>query len=277
MPKAYVHLLEAVHYRRDAFVNGFARLGYIVERGTPAVPLAPDDVVVIWNKTARSAQALRMARKNGAAVLVAENGYFGKDANGHQPYALALDGHNGSGRWYAPDSSRLDRLNVPFEPLRAPGMGKVLIADQRGIGSQKMRSPPKFGVQMLERLTHHQPFRQIELRAHPGRHAAGVSLERDLEDCDALVVWSSNCATLALQKGIPVHYCAPAIASAGAAKPFMPSLRASFTETERREAFSNMAWAQWFLDEIASGEAMRTLLDVYAGKLPSVSPGIDLA
>lgn len=278
MPKAYVHLLDAVHYRRDAFVNGFSRLGYIVERGAPAVPLAPDDVAVIWNKTARSAQTLRMARKSGAAVMVAENGYFGKDANGHQPYAIALDGHNGSGRWYAPDASRLERLGLEFAPIKTEaGYGKVLVVDQRGIGSPLMRSPAGFGTNMYDRLSHHMPFRQIEYRGHPGRHAPGRSLDADLEGCDAVVVWSSNCATRALQRGIPVHYCAPTIVSAGAAKPFTPALRATFTEGERQAAFSRMAWAQWFLDEITSGEALRTLLDVYSGKLPSASPGIDLA
>lgn len=275
MPTAYIHLLDAVHYRREAFINGFAKLGFIVERGQPSVPLAQDDVAVIWNKTARSEQTMQMARKGQGALLVAENGYFGKDANGHQPYAIALDGHNGSGRWYAPDRSRLDKTPLEFEPIKPAGDGKVLVADQRGIGSPLMRSPKDFGSNMVDAIRRRWPSREIALRSHPGKTAPTTTLAEDLEDCDSLVVWSSNSATLALQKGIPVHYCAPTMASAGASKPFQANLAARFTEAERQMAFSRMAWAQWFLDEITSGEALETLLAVHTGALPSVSQGIE--
>lgn len=275
MPIAYVHLLDAVHYRREAFINGFAKLGYIVARGQPCVPLGPQDVAVIWNKTARSEQTMQMARKGEGALMVAENGYFGKDANGHQPYALALDGHNGSGRWYAPDASRLEKVGLAFEPIKPAGDGKIVVADQRGIGSPLMRSPDKFGENTVDLLKRRLPHREVVLRTHPGRHQPTRTLDEDLDGCDALVVWSSNSATLALQKGIPVHYCAPTMVSAGASKPFQPTLTERFTEADRHEAFSRMAWAQWFLDEITSGEALEALLAVHAGALPSISPGLE--
>jgi hypothetical protein len=239
-------------------------------------PLHPDDVVVTWNKTARSAHVIKMAREGGAAVIVAENGYHGKDENGIQRYALALDGHNGSGRWYAPDRSRLDALSINFQPFRIPFNNSVLIADQRGIGSPIMRSPPLFGDKMEQRLK--SVGWETRVRRHPGQDEPSVPLMDDLADVSALVVWSSNCATAALIAGIPTFFTAPITVTAGASRPVEELLEKDFREFGPRDkAFARMAWAQWTVREMTSGEPFRVLLDVHAGRLPSCQKGVDLA
>lgn len=274
MPKAYIHLPAHVQERRAAFINGFAKLDFIVHQEQPQAPIGPGDVAVIWNKFGRSRQSVEMAREGGGALIVTENGYCGKDRSGRQPYALALDGHNGSGRWYAPDDSRLKRLALPFKPFTQRD-GYVLIADQRGLGSQQMRSPPDFSFAASNEISRraHLPVR---VRPHPGRHRPEQPLEADLKGARAVVVWSSNCATSALIEGIPTFFKAPAIVTEGAAQHYHWTCFGEFHEDARQEAFARVAWAQWFLDEIDSGEAFQILLDVHAGKLPSCNQGLGL-
>lgn len=278
MKRAYVHLRDGVPYRLDAFVKGFTRLGYQTSVGAPREPVGPDDVAVVWNKSGRSRETIEQARVGGGALIVAENGYYGVDEDGIQNYALALDGHNGSGRWYVGDDSRLRRLGIEFKPWRpcsplAANQGRVLIAAQRGIGAPNMASPHNFAedVAAKERARGFSPT----IREHPGRHEATTTLLQDLEGVEALIVWSSNCATQALIEGVPVLYAAPTIITASAAYPYGPP-RPPVSQTDRPKAFERLAWAQWSLGEIKSGEALQTLIDVHAGRLPSCQPGLGL-
>lgn len=274
---AFIHLRPDPHYRIEAFAEGFRKLGHHIEYDQPYAPLKEGDVAVIWNKTARSRQTVQMAREGGGAVIVAENGYFGKDADGAQSYALALDGHNGSGRWFVGWPDRLNAHQIRFKDWRRTETGNILIADQRGIGSAQMASPPQFAHETLHELKARGLAPRV--RSHPGRHAPTTPLFDDLADCDALVVWSSNCATAALIEGIPTFYRAPHIVTQGAALGYrlfeQPHERLVRVDP-RPEAFLNMAWAQAFLDEIESGEALRRLMDVHAGLLPSNNTGLGL-
>jgi hypothetical protein len=275
MPTAYLHFPDAVHYRREAFIGGLSRLGYIVQQGQPSVALRDNDVAVIWNKTARSHQSVEAARKGGGALIVCENGYAGKDVDARQPYAMALDGHNGSGRWFAPDdSSRLDALGLQPKPFRAQTSQKVVIAAQRGIGSPLMRSPPGFTDNVRRQLVA-RGF-EVQVRPHPGQETPATRLMDDLEDARCLVVWSSNCATEAQIEGVPTYYVAPAIVTAPGLKKFAPMLDLDFSDGLRQEGLQRMAWAQWFLSEIAQGTAFKTLIDVHQGRLPSCQKGLGL-
>jgi hypothetical protein len=278
MPKAYVHLRDGPHYRKQAFITGFARLGFSVVQGQPEHPMQPGDVGLIWNKTARSQQTVKMAQIGGCPVMVAENGYVGKDAQGIQPYALALDGHNGSGRWHAPNSSRMEALHLDLKPLKdpLPFQSNILVADQRGIGSDLMRSPPRFGASAVATLQS-RGF-SAHLRPHPGRNTPATTLVDDLANCAALVVWSSNCATTAIIAGLPVYYAAPTMACTPAVVPFNHGLGigALPSEADRLQGLTKMAWAQWFISEITSGEPLKLLLDVHSGKLDSCQSGFGL-
>jgi hypothetical protein len=279
VPTAYVHIRETPHYRRDSFTQGLSRLGYTVVTDTPKAPLDRKDVVVCWNKTARSTQAISFARLGGAAVIITENGYYGRDENGIAPFALALDGHNGSGRWFCGGPERLSALNIDFKPLRMPREGRVLVAGQRGIGSNVMRSPWGFDQQASNwlRSAGYEP----KVRLHPGdreRTATPPPLMEDLADCDALVVWSSNCATEALIAGVPTYFMAPTIVTAGAATMLSVSnhdLPLPHVGEPFQAAFERMAWGQWSVRELSSGEPFRLLLAVHAEALPSCMPGID--
>ena len=268
MPTAYLHLPEHVAERRLAFTTGLENLGFRILAGQPSTPLRHDDVVVTWNVTARSSLSAEMARIGGGAHIVVENGYIGQDESGWQYYAMALDGHCGSGRWYAPDDSRLDALQLDFKPWRDTPTRQVLLAAQRGIGSPLMRSPPHWDTNTLRELTRR--GYEGRVRPHPGvDKEGGTPLLADLEDMEAIVVWSSNCATKALVNGIPAYYTAPHIITAGAAAKLQHIGKHNFTDEARHEAFARLSWAQWTLAEITSGEAINTLLQVHKGRLPA--------
>ncbi len=273
---AYIHLREDPHYRSDAFATGCKRLGYDVVMGQPARTLDRDDLLIIWNKTNRSSRAIDFARPNRTPVIVCENGYYGRDPAGRQTFAMALDGHNGSGRWHWPegDTRRLDALQVDFKPIRKLDGEKVLIAGQRGFGSPLMRSPPDFGAWMMRDLTLN-GYRP-RLREHPGRHQPKITITEDLEGCRCLVVWSSNSATAAMVDGYSVFHRAPTMVTAGAARVYSKTLDKPLDERMRQERFARMAWAQWFLAEIEEGLPIEVLLEVHAGRLAPTSPGFGL-
>lgn len=271
---AYIHLRPDPHYRMDAFVEGCKRLGHDVVLGQPPAAMEPWDIGIIWNKTARSRKTVEACRAADAPLIVVENGYYG-DEDGLQPFAMALDGHCGSGRWFVGDQSRLDALEIDFHPQR-DRIPNCLIANQRGIGAPRMASPHDF-IDRVRPTVLSAGYEPV-VREHPGRHAPAVSLQAQLAAAGAVVVWSSNCATLALIAGIPTYYCAPHIITQGAAKRFTTfGARPVFpTDEERMTAFNQMAWGQAFLSEITSGEAIRRLVNVHTGAMPSCQEGMGL-
>ena len=86
------------------------------------------------------------------------------------------------------------------------------------------------------------------IRAHPGKYR-GTPLEVDLASAGRVVTWGSGAAIHALLMGIPVTSEMPDwIGHQGN------------TDAGRLDMLRRLAWAQWTLDEIASGEAFRWML-----------------
>jgi len=222
----------------------------------------PQDVVVTWNLNPRYQPAAAEAHKVGAALIVAENGYITPRYGPPQTYAIARDGHNGSGSWIVGTEDRWAKLGQIIEPwVTRPG-GYILVTDQRGIGSDLMRCPKLFYESVRPKIlrvfskTGYQP--EIRLRVHPGRHESLTPLETDLAGARAVVTWASNVANIALLKGIPTFRCAPYHVNE-AAMSDLSTLPAPL-EPDRLTAFKKLAWAQWSLSEIEAGTAFRHLL-----------------
>lgn len=236
----------------QALTAGLEAAGFPAGRAQSHCAGSPD-LTVIWGKG-------QTGYSPAGRLLVAENGYI----NGpHGPYiALAADGHNGAGRWPAGSRARLDALGIELRPWRKAG-GHVLVCPSRGIGAQPMPADwTDKTVAALRKLT----SREIRVRKHPGNwkklaEHPDVSLARDLEGAHACVTWASAAGVKALMLGIPVIYGAPQWICAGAAgsrledieKPLMP---------DRVPVFERLASAQWSLDEIASGQPIRELMNL---------------
>ena len=133
----------------------------------------------------------------------------------------------------------------------------VLVCPQRGIGPKHYAQSSNWTTEIAARLRA-VTKRPVRVRPHPGNKPPLVPLEKDLEQCWAMVTWASNAGTHALIAGIPVFFEAPhwILAAAGSRDvsriddPPLP---------DRLPAFERLACAQWTLEEIASGEPFRRL------------------
>lgn len=227
--------------------------------------VAPGDVLVIWNRYWNWHQQALAFEAAGGTVLVAENGYIGRDAQGIQYYALAIGGHNGSGRWFVGDGSRLESLQLPLEPWQHNPDGHILVCAQRGIGSPTMASPDGWHHDVARRL---KPLirREIRIRYHPEdrnapRGLPARSLDEDLAGASACVIWSSSSGVKALVHGVPVCHEAPHWVCARGAQPGIAGIENPLRSDDlRAAALRDMAWAQWSVAELASGMAFKTLL-----------------
>ena len=220
---------------------------------------APDgaEVLVTWNRhVARVEAAAKACEARGGRVVVCEEAYTRRLVAGPH-VALALDGHNGAGRWFPGGPARWARLGLTLAPWRRSG-GHVLVCAARGMGAPGLREPAGWAEDVCRRLRR-STDREIRLRRHPGKGYRRRPLALDLEDAWAVVVWASNCATEALVSGVPVFFEAPQIVTAGAAERGIAGLERT-ARPERLPVFERLAWAQWTLEEIARGEPFRHLL-----------------
>ena len=259
MPFAYNLTREAVHYRHDTFTAGLKAAGFQVSKAPPG-KVHPEDVMLIWNRYGYFHDMANQFERQGGTVIVAENGYMGRDEGGHQLFAMSIRGHNGSGLWPDGDSSRFEQLCITLKPWREKGT-KIVIRGQRGIGAPGMASPTgwhKTTEALLRKLT----TRQIHVVEHPGQNAEKNTDHNEyLKDAHALVIWSSSVGVKALAMGIPVFYFSPYWICSDSGYFKLDQLEQPLMDDALRlKAMQRMAWAQWRLSEIASGEAFWELL-----------------
>jgi len=257
VPIAALCLRDLPHYRFNAFKRGLESLGYTVER-EPRLNPARSDVLMVWNRQGRFDNFARRYEKAGAAVLVAENGYLGTDAEGHHLFALALDHHNGAGRFPEGLQDRWSRLGVPLAPWRADG-NHVLVLCQRGIGPAGVAMPRNWPASVARRIAA-VTRRPVQMREHPGRFK--TPLEPALQDCWCAVTWGSSAALKAIVAGVPVVHDLPGWIGAGAARHGLAGLDCLYTG-DRVPMLQRLAWAQWTAVEIEAGEPIRRLLDLH--------------
>lgn len=265
-PRAWITLRRRPPYRSDAFAKGFEALGYVPSLTFPAAEnIAPGDVVVVWNLNVRYRPVAAAAKTAGAALIVAENGYIPRAGSMEPFYALARDGHNGAGFWFVGADDRWSALGQTIYPWRGQWSpdSYVLLANQRGIGSELMKCPRDFvalGTDRIKRVYKQAGERTpaVTVREHPGRHKSTVTLKDHFAGARALVTWASNVANLACLIGIPAFRMAPYHVNEAVHDDL--GLLPNPPEPDRLAAFRKLAWAQWSLTEIESGAAFRCLL-----------------
>lgn len=260
MKRAMCLIRAEPHYRKEAFITGLRKAGYmIIEKGMAD---GPTDVLVIWNRYGANGSMADIWERNGGTVFVAENGYLGADPNGIQYYAVSVRGHNGSGHWPLGGRERFEALHVNLEPWKKQE-GYSLVCGQRGIGSPLMASPPDWHKKVETRLKALEKNQPIKIRLHPGNHHAPSvipSLKADLEQARDCVIWSSSSGVKALAMGYPVRYDAPHwICAEGASRIGEPL---KYNDDARLSAMCSMAWAQWSIRELETGEPFKRLSEV---------------
>jgi hypothetical protein len=243
--------MDRDYYRREEFSSGLKRHGFAVSFDRPRNP-KEGDVLLIWNRSRANTKTADEFEAAGGIVIVAENGYLGQPQGGGKFYALALDHHNGAGRWFVGDEARFE---IPEEPWRKKG-DHILVLPQRGIGAPRVRMPSAWKTDIMKRLAQITD-RPIRLRLHPGHKKTDP--KPDLINCHAAVTWGSGAGIKAIQAGVPVfHELGPWIGHC-AARRLADDLEVCHTP-DRSELWRRISWAQWSLAEISSGQGFDRLL-----------------
>lgn len=233
--KAWLNLRHAVPERWAAFSRGLERLGYTVVQGVTSRP-GDRDILVSWNRIREGNTAAQAFESRGLRVLVTENATWGNDFSGQRWYTLAERFHNTAGLFPIGGPERFDDLGVELAPWRQGY--ETVILPQRGIGPREVAMPLSWPDSALRR-------HGGRLRPHPGTRKA-TPLADDLAKCGRAVTWGSGAAIQALILGVPVVSEMPRWIG-----------EQDNTDEGRLAMFRRLAWAQWRLDEIKSGEAFR--------------------
>ena len=248
--------------RHEIILRGLERAGWRVSEGT-GHPRDGRDILVTWTvHRGAKEDAARAFEAEGGRVVVCEEAYL-RYLRGEPAFALALHDHNGAGRWSVGGPERWDSFGIALQPGRRAG-AHILVAEQRGIGSRRMASPPLWHDDVTARLKA-MTRRPIQFRAHPKSRLyprlaqTQAPLEAALAEAHAVVTWAGSIAVRALIAGVPVCFEAPEIVCAGACARGIAGIEAPATP-DRLPALERLAWAQWRVSEIESGAAFRWLL-----------------
>jgi hypothetical protein len=236
--RAWLNLRYTVPDRLKAFVAGIERHGYSAEIGFPD-RIGPRDCFITWNRINMGNVIAQQFQDRGLPVIVAENAAWGNDFLGRRWYSLARNYHNTAGCFHIGSPDRWDSLGVELEPFRKEG--SMIVLPQRGIGSPPTRMPSGWAAGVSARY-------KARVRPHPGKHHC-KPLRDDLEGVSVAVTWGSGAAIKALMMGVSVISEMPRWIG-----------WQDNTEAGRLDMFRTLAWAQWELHEIESGEAFACLL-----------------
>lgn len=259
--KAYCLIRPGTAYRRERFHAGLEALGYEVVPVPPGGAINNDDLLIIWNRYDFNHALANNFEQAGAAVIVAENGYFQRPQYGGSHYALALGGHNGQGTWPTDDGSRWRALGMELQPWREDGK-HVLVCPNRTFGRPGYAMPATWTRDVLETLKKITK-REIRIRAHPGNNEPQKPLAEDLRDAWCTVVWYSTAGVQSLLAGVPVITCAPTWIAKAAAGTALPEVKHP-PMPDRVPVFESLANAQVDFAEVESGYAFQRLLDLHA-------------
>lgn len=246
---AQCNLPDGPNYRRDVFLSGLKAAGYEAKRRVDHPK--EGDILLIWNRRAQDEAEAKRFERTGGRVLVAENGYLGKDWHGQKWFSLAIGHHAGAGKWPQGGPERWASWSVDLHDWKTEG--ETLILAQRGIGEPGIASPRGWAQEVQQRIGG-------RIRKHPGIMQTEISLEDDLRSVGPVVTWHSGAAIQAMILGHPVWYGFPLWIMARAAQPTRLWGKKSWTNDEDRlRALENMAWAMWSSEEIRSGRAFEEL------------------
>lgn len=232
---AWLNLRYTVERRRLAFTAGLKNIGYKIHYGLHNKP-GPNDILVTWNRIGAADSVAKIFEAQGLPVIVTENASWGNEFAGDNWYHLALNYHNVAGQYPVGHSSRWDCLGVQLQAWRTEG--ETVLLPSRGIGPARHAMPRNWASEF-----------KCRVRKHPGQRVA-VPLEQDLATAGKVITWGSGAAIKALMMGIHVES-------------HMPDWIGEQDNTDdgRLAMLRRLAWAQWRLSEIESGEPFKRLID----------------
>lgn len=207
----------------------------------------------------------KILRDRGHEVLVMERGYLG---DRFAWTSLAWNGLNGYGTFpaYADDNGERFSKQAAMKPWKEGGGYVLLMGQVPGDASLKGRNmmPWYSEAAMKAQTAYEMP---VKFRAHPMAVKRGIkqkpqftepsggSLDEALEGAAVVVTWNSNSGVDAVLAGVPTVTMDP-----GSMAWDVTAHRIGDLARPDRKAWAHqLAWKQWTIDEIASGEALTGL------------------
>ena len=252
------HLLASV-------AEGLRKHGVVPEIAKPS-KIAKCDLAITWG--ARNSRA----RQSGLHNLIVERGYVG---NRFHWTSLGLNGLNGRAN-FLNENSPMDRwckhFSAMMQPRRSAAGNYVLVCGQVP-GDMSLRIPNvnfvKWAGEVIERLN--KIDKLVIFRPHPralhalplrGQYAQTKrTLEEDMAGAEYVVTFNSNSGVDAVLAGLPVT-CDDMGSMVYRLAGCDPTENPGYpTQGELMRWASDIAYAQWSPEEIASGEALARIID----------------
>lgn len=241
----------------DAFAAGLDKHGVEVERCGARDGIVECDLAVFWS--ARYTAIMKAQQSVGRDFLIMERGYIG-DRTAWT--SLAFNGLNGSGEFRNAHGQGPERFDANFAHLLKPWQ---VISDRAVIFGQVPGDMSIAGVDIDQWYV--DAAREMRLRGYdvrfrphplaPNVRVPGVDLmpgklDHALAWADYAVTFNSNTGVDAVMAGVPTIACHEGsmvwdIAGQG--------IDAAFEMPDRTEWASALAWSQWRMEEIESGDA----------------------
>lgn len=157
-----------------------------------------------------------------------------------------------------PDWARWGALGVRIQPWRRHGRHVLLIAQSQThmrVVAGQSANWWREAQALLQRHTD----RPIIVRGwRADKRALAATLAQDLQDCWALVTWSSAAANEALLAGVPV-FAAGSCAASALGQSDLARIESPIYPDGRATWAAALAGRQWTLDELRQGTAWHTL------------------
>jgi hypothetical protein len=249
--KALMLIPDSPSYCRASWVYGLHAWGFdVVFELHDVGVIGANDCVVMWNRNPSEEAIAKRFEDAGALVLVAENGYLGKEWGGHKWFALSVGHHNGAGVTLSTRIGSKRRKQYGFKPAPWRNGGTEIIGlPQRGIGEAGIAMPMDWVI----------PEQCTRIRPHVGTDEQ-LPIEKDLHDAKAVCTWGSGGAIKALAMGIPVFYEFRNWIAAEGATHISQADWETPQRPDREKAFDAVFGGMFTLGEVESGEAFRLYL-----------------
>lgn len=233
-----------------------------VEAGFKAVGFDSKFLVVCWGW-----RGGRRWHARGRDVLVLERGYIG---DRFVYSSVGLNGLNGRatfGPSQEDSGARFQKFGVPLEPWNPAGEYVLLVGQVAGdaalqgrdlsgwYASTAKQAAAVYGLPV--RFRQHPKERRI-VRRVPGTYADTGTLREALEGAAVVVTFNSNTGVEAMLAGKPTV----AVDEGAMAWPVAAHELGAEANPDRRAWAYDLAWKQWGVEEIASGEALRGIAEV---------------
>lgn len=200
---------------------------------------------------------LRQAQTSRRDWYFGDHGYFGNIKNLRKKYfRITKNAYQHDGRGEA-TPERFLLMQREVQPWRRSGSHILVCPNSATYFGLHGLNVDEWLIQVRHTLAQHTD-REIRLRWKVSADPIAV----DLEDCWAVVVFSSSAAVDALIAGVPVFTLAPFACTARMGQTDLSQIECPIYPDDREPFLWNLADQQWTLRELHSGMAWRTLREV---------------